>query len=93
MIKKEIFIGFVVGILANGLGLFLASILLGNGDDFMTVIRAAQVEGFLGKLVSLGAIFNLIVFFVFLKKKQDYRARGVLLATLLIAIFTFVIKL
>jgi len=93
MIKKEVFIGFVVGMIANAIGLFLAATLLGNGDDLKTVIRAAQTEGFLGKLVSLGAIFNLIAFFIFIKKKQDYRARGVLLATLLIAIFTFVIKL
>ncbi|MBT8265938.1 MAG: hypothetical protein KJO41_01995 [Bacteroidia bacterium] len=93
MIKKEVFIGLAVGIIANVLGLFVATLILGNGDDFSTVIRAAQTEGFLGKLVSLGAIFNLIAFFIFIKKKQDYRARGVLLATLLIAIFTFVINL
>ena len=31
-------------------------------------------------------------FFIFIKKKQDYRARGVLLATVCIAVVTFIIK-
>ena len=93
MIKKEVFIGFIVGLIANAIGLFLATTLLGNGDGFVTVIKAAQAEGFVGKLISLGAFLNLIAFFIFIKKKQDYRARGVLLATILIAILTFIIKL
>ena len=93
MIKKDIFIGVLVGLIANGIGLFLVSSLLGQGDDFITVIKAAAKEGFLGKLISLGAILNLVAFFVFIKKRQDYRARGVLLITIFIAIFTFVFKL
>lgn len=93
MNKKDVVIGIIVGLVANAIGLYFAALLLGKGDDPFTVIAAAKTEGFLGKLVSLGAILNLIAFFVFIKKKQDYRARGVLLATLLIAIFTFIIKL
>lgn len=91
--KKDIFIGMIVGLIANGIGLFLAATLLGNGDDFNKVIKAASNEGFLGKLISLGAILNLIAFFVFIKRKQDYRARGVLLITVFVAVFTFVFKM
>ena len=93
MIKKDIFIGILVGLIANAIGLFLASTLLGKDDDFTTVIKAASNEGFLGKLISLGAILNLVAFFIFIRKKQDYRARGVLLITVFIAVFTFVFKL
>ncbi|MBJ6366479.1 hypothetical protein [Snuella sedimenti] len=91
--KKDIFIGLMVGLIANVIGLILTATLLGNDNDFITVIKAAATEGFLGKLISLGAILNLIAFFIFIKKKQDYRARGVLLITVLIAVFTFVFKL
>ncbi|TXG38576.1 hypothetical protein [Seonamhaeicola maritimus] len=91
--KKEIFIGMFVGLIANSIGLIIAATLLGNGDDFTNVIKAASEEGFLGKLISLGAILNLIAFFIFIKKRQDYRARGVLLITVFIAVFTFVFKL
>lgn len=90
--KKEILIGFVIGLIANAIGLYLAATFLGNGDDFMTVIKAAVSEDFIGKLVSLGAVLNLLAFFVFIKKRQDYRARGVLLATVIVAILTFVFK-
>jgi len=93
MIKKNIFIGMLVGLIANAIGLIIVSTLLGQGDDFINVIKSAAKEGFLGKLISLGAILNLIVFFIFIKKKQDYRARGVLLITILVAVFTFVFKM
>jgi hypothetical protein len=93
MIRKEIFIGMFVGLIANAIGLFIATYLLGQGDDFTKVIEASAKEGFLGKLISLGAVLNLIAFFIFIKKKQDYRARGVLLITVFIAVFTFVFKL
>ena len=91
--KKDIFIGIFVGLIANAIGLIVAATLLGGGDDFTTVIKNASTEGFLGKLISLGAVLNLIAFFIFIKKKQDYRARGVLLITVFIAVFTFVFKL
>ena len=93
MIKKELFLGLLVGLIANALGIFFAVSFLSGGDDFFTVINAAIAEGFIGKLVSLGAVLNLIVFFLFLKRNQDYRARGVLLATVLVALITFIIKL
>lgn len=92
MVKKEVFIGFIVGLIANFMGLILAVYLFGNGYDIETTIRQSLAEGFFSKLVSIGAILNLGAFFIFIKKKQDYRARGVLLATVLIAVFTFLVK-
>ncbi len=92
MVKKEVFIGFIVGLIANFMGLILAVYLFGNDDDIETTIRQSLAEGFFSKLVSIGAILNLGAFFIFIKKKQDYRARGVLLATVLIAVFTFLVK-
>lgn len=92
MIKKEIFIGFMVGLVANGIGLIIASLLLGNGT-IGTTLKQSLDEGIFGKLVTIGAILNLVAFFIFIKKKQDYRARGVLLATILVAISTFILNL
>ncbi len=93
MVKKNILIGIAVGVLANSIGLIAAATLLGQGDDFTLVIQAAAKEGFLGKLISLGALLNLIAFFIFIKKRQDYRARGVLIATIVIGLATFLFKL
>ena len=91
MIKKEVFIGFIAGLVANGIGLIAVALLLGEGGIEAT-LKHSLSEGFLGKLVTIGAILNLILFFLFLKKKQDYRARGVLLATVLVAIITFLLN-
>lgn len=97
MIKKQVFTGFIVGLIANSIGVLIGAFILSQfsetNDGVFDVIKASKSEGFLGKLLSLGAILNLIVFFLFLKQKQDYKARGVLLATVLVAIITFLIKL
>ena len=90
MVRKEVVIGLFVGLIANAIGLFISATLLGNGDDFVSVLKTASAEGFLGKLISLGAVLNLIAFFIFIRKKQDYRARGVLLATIFVADCNFI---
>ena len=92
MIKKEVLIGFVVGIIANMIGLILAIFIFGNGEGIPTTIKQSIAEGFFNKLVSIGAILNLIAFFLFIKLKRDYRARGVILATVLVAIVTFLVN-
>lgn len=88
--KKEIFIGFLVGLLATAFGVF-AFLEFFSDQDFATTIDYV-IEGKLqGKILALGALANFFVFFIFLKKKQFYRARGVLLESILVAlaVFTF----
>lgn len=91
MIRKEVLIGFVVGLIANFIGVYLY-IAIVSDDGFLNTLRLAKENDFLGKIISIGAILNLIAFFIFIKKKRDYRARGVLLVTVLIAVGTFLIK-
>ncbi|MFD2563978.1 hypothetical protein [Aquimarina rubra] len=85
MIKKEILIGFFTGIVANSIGIILY-ILLFSELGIKETLKAAQQNNFLGSLIALGAILNLIIFFLFLKQNKPYRARGVLLATLIAAV-------
>ncbi|RMB56764.1 hypothetical protein EAX61_13260 [Dokdonia sinensis] len=88
--KKEITIGFITGLCANALGV-LIYILMFSEKGIDATIKQAIAEGFLGKIVTLGAVLNLVAFFIYIKKKEDYRARGVLLATVLIAIATMIL--
>ncbi|NVK53461.1 MAG: hypothetical protein HWD85_11050 [Flavobacteriaceae bacterium] len=90
-ISKEILIGVVVSLFATFAGLFLYIEFFSTVSFQETLIILKEQELY-GKVLTLATIPNLFVFFVFLKKKQDYRARGVLLTTILIAITTFVIK-
>lgn len=92
MIKKEVFIGVAVGLIANALGFLIAIFIFGNGENIIKIIEQSVAQGFFTKLVSIGAILNLIAFFLFIKLKRDYRARGVILATVLVAIVTFFVN-
>lgn len=92
MIKKEVLIGFFVGIIANVIGMIIAILIFGNDENIATSVQQSIAQGFFSKLVSIGAVLNLIAFFLFIKLKRDYRARGVILATILIAIVTFLVN-
>lgn len=92
MIKKEIFIGFLVGIIANTFGTLLY-ILIFSDFGIVETYEAAVQEGHVGSLLALGAILNLVAFFGFLKIRRDYRARGVLIATLMTALLILYYKI
>lgn len=89
--KKEVLIGFVIGIFATLCGFFVYVEYVSElGFDYTVAIL--KDWNLLGKMLAIGAIPNLFVFIIFIKKKQDYRARGVLIATIFIAVVTFVFK-
>ncbi|MDL5510868.1 hypothetical protein QSE00_03520 [Arenibacter sp. M-2] len=91
MIKKEILIGITVGIIANTIGTLLY-ILLFSDFGIVETYQAAVQQGHVGSLLALGAILNLVAFFGFLKIRRDYRARGVMIATLLTAMLILYYK-
>ncbi len=83
--KKEVVIGFVVGLIANVLGTLLYIVVFSDYGIKETLQIAVEQEH-IGSLLALGAILNLIAFFGFLKLRRDLRARGVLMATLITAL-------
>jgi len=91
IIKKEISIGFVISILATACGVLLY-LQYFSKYGFEETILMIQKGNLYAQVLSLAALPNLFVFFVFIKKKQDYRARGVLMASILTALVTFVLK-
>lgn len=82
MHKKELIIGFLVGIIANTVGTLLY-ILLFSDRGIQESFQAAIQQGHVGSLLALGAILNLVAFFLFLRLRRDNRAKGVLIATIL----------
>ncbi|MEQ8216834.1 MAG: hypothetical protein RIM68_09985 [Arenibacter sp.] len=91
MIKKEILIGLIVGLIANTIGT-LMYILIFSDFGIVETYQAAVQQGHIGSLLALGAILNLVAFFGFLKIRRDYRARGVMIATLLTAMLILYYK-
>lgn len=93
-ITKELFLGLLIGIASNLTGSYLYLF-------FLSIIKKLSIEstidvtleqGLLGTIIALGALLNFVAFFVFLKKKQYYRARGVIFATLIAAIIILISK-
>lgn len=90
-IGKELVIGFLIGIVANISGSYLY-IFFFSKYDLETTIEIALEQDVLGNIIALGALLNLIVFFLFLKKNEYYKARGVIMATLIAAIIVLISK-
>lgn len=89
--RKETAIGFIVGVIANTFGVLLYMLLFSD-LSLMETYRVAVAEGHIGSLLALGAILNLLAFFGFLRLRRDYRAKGVLMATVLTAIVILIYK-
>ncbi len=90
-IKKEVLTGLLIGLIANATGSYLY-IYFFSDYSFEETIKNALIQDVFGNIIALGAILNLFVFFIFLKKDQFYRARGVVLATVVAAIVVLVTK-
>ncbi|TCK67407.1 hypothetical protein DFQ05_1182 [Winogradskyella wandonensis] len=93
--KKEIIIGFFVGLIAVGIGIFIFDLGVGlyKGSSINRIIDRSFSTILLDKRASIGALINLPVFYFFLNRKKDNYAKGVLLATILIGILFLINKL
>lgn len=90
MKKIDLFYGFLIGVLASFVGVFLF-IAMFTDYDFLTGISTIKGEGKLGKLITLGAILNIVVFFLLLKLNKELMARGVVLATIILTVVTLIV--
>ena len=87
MQKKDLLIGVVIGFLATFLGTYLFFFCY-TDFGFIEGLKGMRSQGFLGKVITLGAILNLVSFFILLKLNKELMARGVVMATILLAFIT-----
>ena len=90
-IKKDILIGILISLFATAAGCFLY-VEYFSKFGFNETIQMIEDGDLYGKILSIAAIPNLFVFFIFIKKKQDHKAKGVLLSTIVIALTTLILK-
>jgi len=90
--NKEIIIGIIIGLIASAIGLTLSLLFFGNGDSINDSLSIALAQGVFTKLVSIGALLNLGAFFLFINTNKESRAKGVLIATIIVALITIIIR-
>lgn len=87
MRKIDLFIGMLIGFISTLIGVYLF-LEYKTEYGFSEGIQGIKNQGFLGKLIAMGAVLNLGVFFVLLKFNKDLMAKGVILATILLTFIT-----
>ncbi|MGV1012876.1 MAG: hypothetical protein ACOYBS_10535 [Flavobacterium sp.] len=88
MKKSDLFIGFFMGIVATLLGTLVFLQIKMPKLVSIEGLSTIREQGIMGKLITLGAVINLLLFFILLKINKDLMARGVVLATIILAIIT-----
>ncbi len=81
---KQILFGIVLSILATAAGSYLYLEFFSR-EGFEQAWKLMLENKLQGMVLSLGAIPNLLLFFVFLKRREDYKARGVLIGVVIVA--------
>ena len=88
---KKIFIGFIISILTTiaGCYIYLEYIMQEGFEASWKWMLETHNQS---AILSLGAIPNLLLFFVFIKRREDAKARGVLIGVILVAILVLGFK-
>lgn len=87
MEKIKVIYGMFIGFGVSFLGVYLFLEFF-TEYSFFEGIEVMKTNNSLGKLITLGCILNLSVFFLMLKIKQDLIAKGIVLSAIFIAIST-----
>jgi hypothetical protein len=90
MNKKDIFLGFIIGIFTSLLGSYMF-ITFFTKFDISSGIHTIKESGYLGKVITLGTTLDLAVFAILLKKDKEYMASGIVLGVIVLAISTLLI--
>ncbi|BCY27528.1 hypothetical protein [Flavobacterium okayamense] len=92
MKKKDLFVGLVLGLIIGLLGTLVVILIMTKGNQSLSNgFQYMRNIGSIGKVITLGAIPNLLLFFYLLKKNKEMMARGIILALFILTIVTLVL--
>ena len=86
----QLFLGIVIGLIAASLGVYLFLELF-TDNGFENGLSTMRAEGLLGKVITIGTVLNLIVFFILIRLKKDMMAWGIIAATAILALITLIV--
>lgn len=91
--KQKILMGLLSGLVSNSIGVLIVTWVVSGVKEmgFTNTFDLYRESGSLWMLLALGALPNLALFFWLLKKDKEYMARGVVMATFITAITTYIL--
>lgn len=87
----KIGIGFLIGLISNSIGVVIYMLLFTH-ENLLLGLKTAYENNFIGSIITIGALPNLLVFMKFLNLNKIYQARGVVFATFLSAFLMIYLK-
>ncbi len=87
MKNKDLFIGVFLAMATTFIGTFLF-IRLFTDMSYLTGMHLYKGQGMLGKILTLGAILNILLFYILIKKDREEISQGVILGLIIITIVT-----
>jgi len=90
--KTQMFWGAIVGLVTPPIA-FVLWVFSFSNYGISHAINLVEQGGLYSEVISLSAIANMIVFYLFLNRKKVYAARGVLLATIFLALIVLATKI
>jgi len=90
MKKMDLFYGLIIGLTTSLIGIYLF-IYLFTPFSFLGGLQLLKFDGKLGKIITLGTILNVGIFFGLLKFEKETMAKGIILSIILLTIITLFI--
>ena len=91
--KKQILLGFLIGITSTFIISFLTFINTNPGLSISEYFNIFIYGKLISPILSIALMGNLGLFFLFLKLNKDFISRGILIATVFVGIIIFCIKI
>jgi hypothetical protein len=89
MNKKDLFYGLLLGLIVGLIGTAVVILIMTKGKiSIIDGFYYMKNVGSIGKIITLGSIPNLLLFFFLLKKNKELMARGIILALFILTILT-----
>lgn len=90
--SKTLLTGLLVGLILPAAALLLFFAWKGEDTQLLDFFICQQQNRLLSPLLSLAVLPNLGIFWIFIKRNQYMQARGVIFATLLLAVCVILLK-
>ena len=86
-------VGFLIGLFLPLLGLMLMYLWWGHHEGILMFVKSLTYQkGLASKVCTMSLLVNLVPFVYFNMKRLDYAMRGIVIATMLYALFVVMLK-